>query len=60
MSQNFLLPQPTFTLESLVAQGQWSAAQSVPKRKLAIRAAAEKRIGEETERQVPVAGRATR
>jgi hypothetical protein len=33
MASNFMSPLPVFTLESLIAQGQWSAAQSQTRRK---------------------------
>lgn len=34
MSQSFLSPLPTFTLESLVASRQWSAERRLAKKKI--------------------------
>jgi len=33
MSNSFMSPLPTFTLESLVASGQWTAAQNGDRKK---------------------------
>ena len=33
MSNSFMSPLPTFTLESLVTNGQWAAAQSTSRKK---------------------------
>ena len=41
MSQNFMSPQQTFTLESLVALEQWAAVQASSRRKTGIRAKTE-------------------
>ena len=34
MSRNVMSPLPVFTFESLIAMGQWSAAQSNNRRKI--------------------------
>jgi len=39
---NFMSPLPTFTLESLVTEGQWTAAQNSKRKKTDAKAGSEK------------------
>jgi hypothetical protein len=37
MSNSFMSPLPTFTLESLVTSGQWVAAQNIQRKKISVK-----------------------
>ena len=43
MSNSFMSPLPTFTLESLVANGQWTAAQVNRGKKPAVKSNSDKK-----------------
>jgi len=43
MSNSFMSPLPTFTLESLVANGQWAAAQGNARKKTGSKTSADKK-----------------
>jgi squalene cyclase len=43
MNNSFLSPLPTFTLESLVTNGQWAAAQNIRAKKTSEKASAGKK-----------------
>jgi hypothetical protein len=43
MNNSFMSPLPTFTLESLVTDGQWAAAQNSRRKKSGNKADAEKK-----------------
>lgn len=43
MSNSFMSPLPTFTLESLVTNGQWTAAQNNSRKKAAAKSGLEKK-----------------
>jgi hypothetical protein len=43
MNNSFMSPLPTFTLESLVTNGQWAAAQNSRRKKAAEKADAGKK-----------------
>ena len=43
MSNSFMSPLPTFTLESLVTNGQWAAAQSTNRKKNGAKIGVEKK-----------------
>lgn len=43
MNNSFMSPLPTFTLESLVANGRWTAAQNASRKKAGLKASPEKK-----------------
>lgn len=45
MSNNFMSALPTFTLESLVTNGQWTAAQNTARKKTDPKSSLEKKNG---------------
>jgi hypothetical protein len=45
MSNHLMSPLPTFTLESLVTDGQWTAAQNNSRKKADAKASEKKRPG---------------
>lgn len=50
MSNSFMSPLPTFTLESLVTNGQWTAAQNTARKKADPKPRLEKKNRRSTDR----------
>jgi hypothetical protein len=50
MSNSFISPLPTFTLESLVANGQWTAAQINNGKKAGVKTSYSKKSQEDSAR----------
>jgi hypothetical protein len=48
MSNSFMSPLPTFTLESLVTSGQWNAAQTTARKKAGAKTSSLKKAQQDT------------